>query len=271
MRTDTGNLRVRRRWAVVILSLIALSIVIVFGFAAMSATCEPAFQDEFEGRTLDTRKWNVQYPSGRTELQYYAPDAFHVEDGVLRIEAKRAKREAYDYASGVITTLGTFSQTYGYFEIRAKVPHGKGLWPAFWLMPADRTVWPPEIDVFEILGHDTHTVYMSNHWERPDGEHKRQTESFTGPDFSEDFHTFGVAWKPSEIIWYVDDVERARSRRKVSAEPMFVLANLAVGGDWPGVPDATTNFPSYFEIDYIRVYDRRPAALSLSAHPAVCH
>jgi beta-glucanase (GH16 family) len=134
------------------------------------------------------------------------------------------------------------------------MPKGKSLWPAFWLLPVDQE-WPPEIDVFEVLGHKTHTVYMTNHWgTKP--KYMSSQQGYSGPDFAKKFHRFAIEWNPGEIIWTIDGVERFRSKQGVPAEPMYLLANLAVGGEWPGNPDASTPFPSYLEIDYIRVYQR---------------
>src|SRR5690242_15236708 len=153
----------------------------------------------------------------------------------------------HDYTSGMISSFGHFAQQYGYFEIRAKFPAGKGYWPAFWLLPADKT-WPPEIDVLEILGHEPDKVYLTNHWQTAE-KHESVGDSYKGPDFSADYHTFAVDWEPNEIVWYVDGVERFRSKQGVPAMPMYIIANLAVGGDWPGNPDATTKFPGNMDID----------------------
>jgi beta-glucanase (GH16 family) len=215
------------------------------------------FHDEFDGTALDTSRWNDQYWHGRThsnnELEYYAPDGYEVRDGRLRLKGERRAMGGRDYTSGMITSLGHFAQTYGYFEIRARFPKGKGLWPAFWLLPTTKK-WPPEIDVLEILGHEPTKVYFSTHWRDEQGQHRGNTSSYTGPDFSADFHTFAAEWKPGEVIWYVDGVERGRSTAGVPAEPMYVIANLAIGGDWPGNPTLGTTFPGVMEIDYIRVY-----------------
>jgi beta-glucanase (GH16 family) len=171
----------------------------------------------------------------------------------LRIEARPRAMEGYPYTSGIITTQKGFNQQYGYFEIRARLPAGQGLWPAFWLLPATPNV-PWEIDVFELHGHLPDNIYMANHWLDGNGEHDWVTRRYRGPDFTADFHTFAVEWNADEIIWYVDDVPRGRTRNGVPAQPMFLLANLAVGGTWPGFPDETTPFPSSMEIDYIRVW-----------------
>jgi beta-glucanase (GH16 family) len=222
---------------------------------------ELVFHDEFDGTELDRAKWNDQYWHGRThsnnELQYYAPDGYEVRGGRLRLKGEKRQMGGREYTSGMITSLGKFSQTYGYFEMRAKFPKGKGFWPAFWLLPATKQ-WPPEIDILEILGHEPHKVYFSTHWRDAERRHRSKTDSFTGPDLCADFHLFAVEWKPGEVIWYVDGVERARSSAGVPAEPMYIIANLAIGGDWPGNPDATTRFPGIMEIDYIRAYRPKP-------------
>jgi beta-glucanase (GH16 family) len=223
---------------------------------------ELTFHDEFDGDKLDTKKWMDSYPkddrthgNANGERQYYAPDGFRVEDGKLRLIAQKRPMGGRPYTSGMVTSFKSFGQKYGWFEIRAKFPKGKGMWPAFWLLPTDDS-WPPEIDVLEILGHEMNKVYFTNHWRDAKGEHKSHGTSFVGPDLSADYHTFAAEWKPGEIIWYLDGVERSRSKEGVPDVPMYVLANLAVGGDWPGNPDETTPFPGYMDIDYIRVYRR---------------
>ncbi len=237
--------------AIVLASIVALALKSI---SAQSAPdCQPTFHDDFNGSQIDTSRWNIAYPSGKTESQFYAPDAFELSNGVLHIKADRRPQQGYRYSSGIITTQHTFSQQYGYFEIRAKVPQGQGLWPAFWLLHTGLSPWM-EIDIFEILGHNPSKVYLSNHW--PDAANKLQglTRPFTGPDFSTGFHIFAVDWRPNYLAWYVDGVKWAETDQHVPAEPMFILANLAVGGKWPGYPDPTTPFPAYFDIDYIRVY-----------------
>lgn len=217
------------------------------------------FHDEFEGTLIDPAKWDDHYWYGRThsnnELEYYAPDGYEVADGRLRLKGERRPMAGHDYTSGMISSFGHFAQQYGYFEIRAKFPKGKGFWPAFWLLPANKQ-WPPEIDVLEILGHEPDKVYFTNHWLDAAGVHRSHGQSFTGPDLSAGYHSFAIDWEPGAITWYLDGVERARSTAGVPAEPMYVIANLAIGGDWPGNPDATTPFPGFMDVDYIRVYQK---------------
>ncbi|HEY3280717.1 MAG TPA: glycoside hydrolase family 16 protein [Armatimonadota bacterium] len=218
------------------------------------------FSDEFKGGKLDTRKWIDSYPNNvrthsNNEQQYYATDGYSVSDGQLHLKAEKRAIGGMPYASGMVATYGLFAQQYGWFEISARFPKGKGYWPAFWLLPANKT-WPPEIDILEILGHEPNRVYMTNHWRTQSGEHKSKGGSYVGPDFSTGFHSFAVEWKPDEILWYVDGTQRFASKEGIPSEPMYLIANLAVGGDWPGMPDATTEFPKSMDVDYIRVYQR---------------
>ena len=222
------------------------------------------FQDDFNGSALDLGKWTPADPWGRErnhELQAYVKDVFEVRDGVLHIKAER--RDAlYDgkqrtYTSGMMSTHDKFAQGYGRFEIRCKVPSGKGLWPAFWLLP-EPLAWPPEIDVLEILGHQPNKVYMTHHFRTQQGEHKSHGGSWAGADFSADFHEFAIEWSPDAIIWFVDGVERFRSADSIPRAKMYLLVNLAVGGDWPGAPDEKTKFPATFDVDYVRVYEKAP-------------
>ncbi len=220
------------------------------------------FDDEFNEPVLDSSAWRTQFPWGRVnnpdgEVQYYAPDAFELNgDGILRIKADRRPMEGLNYTSGVLTTFETFSMTFGYAEMKAKLPRGKGFWPAFWLIPVDQS-WPPEIDVFEGRGDRPNRISMTNHWSAQ-GKHKFAMQFFVGPDFTEGFHTFGMKWQSDEIIWYVDGVERFRSDQGVPSQPMYLVVNLAVGGNQIGYPDESTPFPSYLDVDYVRVYEKVP-------------
>ncbi len=237
------------------------------------------FNDDFDSTTLNTNNWTTCYwwnDGGCTnldnnELEWYQPDDVLVDNGVLKLQAQErtivaSDGNTYHYTSGIVTTgrsswrkkLPTrFVLQYGYAEIRAKIPTGQGLWPAFWLLPATHRS-KPEIDVMEILGHDPHTVHMNFHYQNSNGGNSSDGYFWAGPDFSAGWHTYAIDWQPDVIIWYVDGIERWRytDTAHIPAEPMYLLANLAVGGDWPGAPDASTPFPSYFEIDYVRVWQR---------------
>ena len=165
-------------------------------------------------------------------------------------------------SSGYVDTKGKFSFKYGYAEMRAKLPKGKGIWPAFWTLPAGGG-WPPEIDIFEMLGDKPNKLYFTVHAEGCNdpncgGYSCCKSGSYTGADFSADYHIFGIEWTSSYIAWFVDGVERFRSTQYVTQQAMFLVIDTYVGGDWPGNPDNTTQWPQYFYTDYVRVYDSKP-------------
>lgn len=220
-------------------------------------TCrwELTFSDDFVGQTLDQTLWSTRYPSGGGgERQYYAPEALVVENGLLNINAIKMKTHGYPYRSGIITTQTTFAQQYGRFEIRAKLPSGKGFWSAFWLLPVHQN-FPLEIDVFEMLGHDPYTLYISNHWKAGDRSHQINTiPIFGSTDYSAEFHTYEIVWSPTKIDWIIDGELQHNTVEGIPSVPMFMLINLAVGGTWPGNPDASTHFPGVMQIDSVHVY-----------------
>lgn len=227
------------------------------------------FADEFDG-PLDISTWEsltpwrTRYTSG--ELQYYAPENVSFADGTMRILTERRAAGGYEFASGIATSLNREKFTYGYFEVRAKLPGGKGMWPAFWLTN-DSTL---ELDVMELLGENPTRVYMTYH---RSGEQVFQ-QYLDGPDFSGGYHTFAMDWQPTYIRWYVDGVLRAEYTGDVPADPMWITLNTAVGGAWPQDPDTTTLLPQVYDIDYVRVYDRLSqeslgAAAAAAAGPVV--
>ncbi|MBL9001317.1 MAG: family 16 glycosylhydrolase [Phycisphaerae bacterium] len=243
--------------------LLAAGAVVGCGAHPAKAQCppdlwEPTWSDEFNGASLDPAKW--VHETGRwpynSEWETYITGSTTVADGHLTITSARDTAFDPPYTSGRIKTEGRFQQQYGRFEMRAKLPAGQGIWPAFWLLPNNR--WPPEIDIMEYLGHDRHTVYFTNHWGAWPNV-PSQGSSFTGPDFSAGFHTYACEWYPDRIEFYVDGVRRATHRNAgIPHEPMFIILNTAVGGHWGGYPDATTVFPQRFVIDYVRAYRHVP-------------
>jgi hypothetical protein len=170
------------------------------------------------------------------------------------------------FLSGIITSYNSFKFKYGRVEARARMPAGKGLWSAVWLLNAyykQDQPEDPEIDIMEAIGDRTTTGNHAYHDVRDnDGDGFFTDYSSTEfrseiSDFSLDFHTYRVDWEEGRIVWYVDDIETGRVEGDhVSDEQMYILANLAVGGTFPGPADETTPFPARFEIDYIRVYQR---------------
>ncbi|MFK8075325.1 MAG: family 16 glycosylhydrolase [Granulosicoccus sp.] len=236
------------------------------------------FSDEFNGDSLDTSKWNTAYLWGtdlviNSEEQYYVdianePDfgfnPFTFDGNNLTINSIETPPELASkslnqpYLSGVITSYDAFKFTYGYVETRAKVTFGRGYWPAFWLLNAYYVDDKPEIDIMEFIGNDQDVVYHTYHYYDSEGQ-LRSTESKPTPgvDYTSDFHTYGVEWKPGTLIFYINNVEVHRvTDAKVSQQEMYVIANTALGGWWAGSPDATTPFPGKYTLDYIRVYQK---------------
>ena len=232
------------------------------------------WSDEFDGPALDGTRWRVEHAAltKNNELQYYLPDEVYLEDGCLVLRSREREHGGRRYTSGLVDTQNRFSQAFGRFEVRAKLPKGRGIWPAHWMLPDDHPAWPPEIDIMELLGHEPDTVHLTQHWGTWPNNASHGVP-FVGPDFSEGFHVFTVEWSPDRIDWFVDGELRHSSTESVPRIPFYLILNTAVGGDWPGNPDATTTFPQHHLIDYVRVYRRasadRPVLAVESVHGAV--
>lgn len=212
------------------------------------------FSDEFNGSSLNSSKWGYCWDGRRSgcahdpELQWYQSPNVTLSGGSLHLTAKKESARGHAYTSGMVTSK--YSYQYGFAEARVRVPKGQGLWPAFWTLTQGGG-WPPEIDIMEILGHQPSTAYMVYHPES--GEWS--SAGYTGPDFSAGYHTFGMSWSPGAIRWYIDGVEGGLViTSAITSKPQYLLLNLAVGSSWPGNPDASTPFPSSFDIDYVRVW-----------------
>lgn len=214
------------------------------------------WNDEFEGTAFDEAKWNVMEKKlhKNKEQQYYAADECYVEKGCAVLRSQKREMDGRPYTSGHIDTRGKFSFEYGRVEVRAKLPKGKGIWPAHWMLPEDRR-WPPEIDIMEMLGHKPNRILMTVHFRQLD-KPAHSGFSYVGPDYSEDFHTFAVEWEPDRLTWYIDGKRRHFSKLHSPDTPFFIILNTAVGGILPGNPDETTVFPVYHYIDYVRVWKR---------------
>ncbi len=238
------------------------------------------FNEDFEASLLDRTKWVTCYwwaddsctTSGNKELQLYRADGVKLAEGTLRLQASHAalrgpKDRFYPYQSGIVTTARIYSEKgsplrfsfqYGYAEIRARLPKGKGLWPAFWLLPASLKS-RPEIDVMEMLGDSPHLLRMHLHYRDQADVRKSLGETLDVGDMSQDWHRFGILWDKHQLVWFFDGKEqwRVRDVAAIPHEQMYILLNLAVGGEWPGFPDKSTKFPADYQIDYVRVWQRR--------------
>lgn len=223
------------------------------------------FDDEFNGTSLSstwgTCWWYSPVPSGCSngshEGEWYTPANVTEADGTLSLTARNTpvqgvtmntdQPRTYDWTSGMVDTRETFSFSYGYVEWRASVPSGQGLWPALWLLPYPGG--PPEIDALETIG-QSDVGYFTYHM--PSGA--QQSTPVTIPGLAGGYHTFGVDWEPGSVTWYVDGRQVSQATQSVTNVPMYLIMDLAVGGNWPGYPNASTVFPATFSIDYVRVW-----------------
>lgn len=204
---------------------------------------------------------------GNAELQTYTDSRRNSAlDGAGNLVITARREADGSYTSARLKTEGTFTAQYGRIEARIRIPRGQGLWPAFWMLGADigQVGWPAcgEIDVMENVGYEPGVVHGTVHGPGYSGA-QGLTASYTQPSgaaFADDFHVFGVDWRPGSVTWTVDGVARRTVTRAdvgsspwVFDKPFFVLLNIAVGGTWPGSPDATTRFPQQMTVDWVRV------------------
>ena len=266
------------------------------------------WHDEFEGKEVDRKKWDFDLGNGfydyknhawipgwgNEELQYYtdAPANASVQDGCLTIRALKESLHGCGYTSARLKTRmrnGTplFTTLFGRVEFRAKVPWGKGLWPALWMLPQDDKYggWAAsgEIDLMEIVGEKPHEVLNSIHFGATHPKRTLITTVHALPNGStvSNWHDYAVEWEPGQIRFFVDglctstydhwwscsklkdglgvDAKKAADLNPWPApfdQPFYLLMNVAVGGNFPGAPNDATRFPAELVVDYVRVYEK---------------
>jgi len=238
------------------------------------------FEDEFRSPTIDESKWNTALTWGPDlvvydQLQYYidlqnSPDfgynPFNLNGEELTITAVetpenlRAAANEQPWLSGVLTTADKFNFTYGYIETSVDTQEGLGVWPAFWMLSSEFEGLKPELFVMEYNGSKPDSLFHNYNYQDVDGNLRSPGQwEVTSEDFSEGFHKVGVMWSPEELLFYIDDQPRYRIvGENVSKQDMYLILNLAIGGNWPGAPDGTTPTPASIVIDYVRVYQLKP-------------
>lgn len=294
---------------------------IVCGFASFAANESVAagasqasnkwrltWSDEFDGDEVDRTKWDFDIGNGfysytanmwisgwgNEELQYYTdrPKNALVDDGKLRIRALKESLHQCGFTSARLKTRKQdgsplFNQKYGRFEFRAKLPTGKGVWPALWMLPQDETygTWPAsgEIDVMEAKGHEPQRVLGSMHYGAcwPNNTHTSNEYLLAEDDSIANFHVYALEWEPGELRWYVDDTLHATetfwwSSSKTDGsngvnptkesdlnrwpapfdQPFCLVMNVAIGGKFGGLPNESTEFPAEMVVDYVRAYEK---------------
>ncbi|PVD50117.1 glycoside hydrolase [Terrimonas sp.] len=233
-----------------------------------------AWSDEFSGEMLDAAAWNYEVGNGsggwgNNELEYYTNSNKNVflSNGNLIIEARKESVTGFNYSSARITTQNKKTFTHGRIDIRAKLPVAKGIWPALWMLGDNISTvgWPAcgEIDIMELVGQNPSTTYGTAHWQNALAAHNSKNAGYnlTSGNFSQQFHVFSLVWTGNSMQWYVDDnLFLTTTKAEVGDavypfnKPQFFIFNVAVGGDWPGAPDGTTQFPQRMFVDYVRVF-----------------
>ena len=243
------------------------------------------WSDDFVGKALDTTKWNYElHEPGwvNNELQQYtnSSENAYVKDGNLVIQPLKTvdkKTGKVSYTSGRVNTRNKVDFKYGKVEVRAKLPKGQGIWPAIWMMPTDDSLyggWPKcgEMDIMELLGNNPSKVYQTLHYGKSSTDIQSQgTKTLTKGDFSNSYHIFSVEWNPDSISFFVDDQLTKTINKWYTGtdgvglitypapfdQSFYVILNVAVGGNWPGNPDETTDFSkANMLVDYVKVYQK---------------
>lgn len=271
----------------------ARSAEVVYTFPARSRSgvdlsgYEPVFDEEFDGTSLDRRRWKTSLPWGpdriiNGELQYFAnvfgPDPIDYNPFVFTGDTLQitgiatppdllSQANNQPYISGVISTLDYFKMTYGYVEMNARLASGQGLLSTFYLFNQDFYKNKPEIDIVEYISNRPDKAYQTYHYYDSNRARFNSGEKHSSPtmeavaggvNLSNDYHRYSVLWEPGLVIWYIDDVEIQRiSGVRVSDEPMNIVAQLVIGSNWIGEPDAQS-IPAVLEIDYIKAWQKRP-------------
>lgn len=275
--------------------ILPAALFLVFSGPAHAQTWKLVWRDEFNGPRgtgIDPAKWAAETGGsgwGNRELEYYTAgtnNAYMDGAGSLVIKAIRETfPQSYrcwygrcQYTSARLITKNKFNQAYGRFEARIKMPYGQGIWPAFWMLGnnIDQVKWPGcgEIDIMENIGREPSIVHGTIHGPGYSGSGGIGAPYTLpgGQRFRDDYHIFAIEWEPNAIRWYVDrelyetrtPADLPASTNWVFDHPFFIILNLAVGGGWPGNPDATTLFPQTMLVDYVRVYRRRMGRRSRS-------
>ena len=248
----------------------------VLFFASNAQTL--VWSDEFDDKELDKLKWKAIIGNGcpnlcgfgNQELQYYTnrPENVKIENGVLIITALDDGIEKSKYTSAKLVTQGRAAWKYGRIEVKARIPRGRGNWPAIWMLPDNNKYggWPRsgEIDIMEHVGFDQGVLWGTIHTQS--FNHMKSTEknnSIEVPDISDNFHVYSVEWTENRIDWYLDDQLYHTFENTGNGSddwpfdhPFYLILNVAVGGTWGGKEGIANDiFPNSMEIDYVRIYD----------------
>lgn len=243
--------------------------VVSFYFSSYAQTWNLVWSDEFDGPTINQSNWTFEIGNnngwGNNELEYYTGrlENAKIEDGKLVITAREESYGGKNYTSARMKTQGKKSFLYGRIEAYIKIPFGQGSWPAFWTLGENISSlgWPKcgEIDIMEHVN-TASVVNGTAHWANSSGAHVSEGKTTTF-DISQ-YHLYAIEWSPTQIKWYVDykpyftfNIENNINSTEEFQKSQFIILNLAIGGNWPGNPNGTMQFPIMMYVDYVRVYE----------------
>ena len=230
----------------------ALSCMTSIAFGAGRLVLDDEFNSSFNsGVWTKTDPWYLDH--GTDDLEYFNPANVTVADGCLDMRAEKRAANDHDYQSGIVSSLNHAQFLYGYFEIRAKLPTGAGLWPTFWLVGKNS-----EIDGFEVPNDVPGRLYMTYH----EGD-SQVYQGHADGSWGSDFHTYGIDWQPTYVKWYIDGRQVASYNHATPVDPQTLCMSTIVGGRWSGPPTSATKFPNDFLVDYLRVYDTKPSGVTV--------
>lgn len=236
------------------------------------------WSDEFNDANVSTTNWTYEIGTGcpnlcgwgNNERQFYTSrkDNAYQTQGKLVIEAIKESYSGSSYTSARMISRNKKYFKFGRIDMRAKLPEGQGIWPALWMLPNSSTYgWPKggEIDVMELVGHQPSIIHGTVHYATSTNSHRSTTKSYalSSGKFSDEFHVFSIDWRQDTIEFFVDDKKyQTITRAAIEGggaiypfnEPFFFIMNIAVGGNWPGYPNASTVFPQQMAVDYVRVF-----------------
>lgn len=228
------------------------------------------WEDNFDGSSLNTANWTHETGTGTNgwgnfELQYYRSENTTLQDGHLIISAKEESFSGSDYTSSRIISKNKFDFRYGRVDIRAALPEGQGMWPALWMLGIniDQVGWPAcgEVDIMEKVGGagKENEIHGTVHWQNSGQAANFGRATTLSTNTTNQFHVYSIEWNSTTIRWMVDNVEynvidTTPAELDEFRRSFFFIMNVAVGGTWPGDPNASTTFPQHMIVDYIRVF-----------------
>lgn len=231
---------------------------------------ELVWNDEFDASSINTDYWSFETGAGgwgNNEWQYYRRENAWTEGGTLVIEARKENYQNSNYTSTRMVTRNKKTFQYGRVDIRALLPEGQGIWPALWMLGNNisNVGWPKcgEIDIMEMIGGNgrENTVYSTLHWDDNGHVQAGGSKKLSSGNYGDSYHVFSMIWDETSMRFFVDDnqhyiINITPAHMTEFHQQFFFIFNIAVGGNWPGYPNATTKFPQQMKVDYIRVFQQ---------------